>query len=208
MSLKRGVLLVIEGIDGAGKTTQADRLYEFLVNEGYDACRLAEPSNGTWGAQIRRAASEDKKRRDPEDEYRLFVLDRKENVEKNIGPALAQKRVVIMDRYYLSTMAYQGARDIDPERIRRENEAFAPIPDLVFYLCLSIDEGLTRIAQSRTAFTSFEQKSSLTKVKAIFDTYAARLSFVVTVDGTLSEDAIFDTIRDRVAALLSAISSR
>lgn len=206
-SISRGVLFVIEGIDGSGKSTQAGLLAEWLADEGYDTVRLREPTDGRYGTQIRRAAHANLRREDPEREYELFLLDRRENVEKNVGPALRDRRVVVLDRYYFSTMAYQGARGIDPERIRTENEAFAPVPDRVFYVSISVAEGLRRIARDRGGFTFFEREEYLTRVRDIFDGHMACLPFVVTVDGMGRRDAVFEQIRSAAAGFLDTLNA-
>ncbi len=205
--ISRGVLFVIEGIDGSGKTTQAQRLAHSLMHEGYDVASLREPTDGQWGKRIREAAHANERREDPGQEYRLFLLDRKENVEKNIGPALASRRVVILDRYYFSTMAYQGARGIDPERIRTENEAFAPVPDRVFFISITVSEGLLRISQDRGAFTSFEKEEYLNRVKDVFDTHVVCLPYVVSVDGMRGQDAVFNMISERAVEFLNTLAS-
>jgi dTMP kinase len=200
----RGALFVIEGIDGSGKTTQAKRLVDCLMAEGYDALSLREPGDSVWGDEIRRRAQGDARHDDPEEEYRLFILDRRQNVERNIRPALDRGRVVVLDRYYFSTMAYQGALGIDPDRIRRENEAFCPAPDLVFYVSIGVSEGLKRIGVDRGSFTSFEKGDYLEKVKAIFDERVAPLPFVVTVNGAADEDEVFTEIRTSALRYLAA----
>jgi len=203
----RGVLFVVEGIDGAGKSTQAARLAGYLSREGYDVVSFREPTDGRYGRKIREAAEANGRREDPEREYELFICDRRENVEKNIAPALAAGRVVVLDRYYFSTMAYQGARGIDPERIRTENEAFAPVPDRVFYISISVAEGLRRIARDREGFTFFEREEYLARVKEVFDGHMACLPFVVTVDGMCAEDAVFDRVREEADEFLDTVVS-
>ncbi len=206
--LKRGVLFVIEGIDGSGKTTQAKRLVETLSRRGYDAVYLREPTDGPSGAEIRRAAQDGTRQGDPEKEYRLFMLDRKENVADSIHPALSAGRVVVLDRYYFSTMAYQGALGLDPERIRRENEGFAPVPDRVFYLSMTVEEGLKRISRNRGSFTSFEKAEYLEKVKAIFDERVASLPYTVIIDGMNGQDDISDEIRTGALAFLESVTKQ
>ena len=206
-TISRGVLFVVEGIDGSGKSTQAARLAGYLDREGYDVVSFREPTDGKYGREIRDAAEANGRRRDPESEYELFIRDRRENVEKNIAPALAARRVVVLDRYYFSTMAYQGARGIDPERIRTENEAFAPVPDRVFYISVSVAEGLKRIARGRDGFTFFERGDYLVRVKEIFDGHMACLPFVVTVDGMGGEDAVFDRVREAADEFLDTVVS-
>ncbi len=205
--ISRGVLFVIEGIDGSGKTTQAERLADSLSADGYDVARLREPTDGRWGKEIREAAHANREREDPEREYRLFLLDRQENVRENITPALAAGKIVILDRYYFSTMAYQGARGLDPGRIRAENEAFAPVPDRVFFISITVAEGLRRISRGRDGFTSFEKEEYLGRVKEIFDEHLTCLPFVVTVDGMADMDAVAGEINRAAAEYLKTLAS-
>lgn len=165
--MKTGRLIVIEGIDGAGKTTQARLLVRRLRRRGF-ACRyLREPSRGRWGREIKRLARTAGSLT-PEEELGLFVKDRRENVARNIRPALQAGRIVVLDRYYFSTIAYQGAKGIDPERIRRMNERFAPRPDLVFILDVGAETGLARIAGRKIRDALFERASYLVRVRRLF----------------------------------------
>ncbi|MDH5682568.1 MAG: dTMP kinase, partial [Spirochaetota bacterium] len=126
----KGKLIVFEGIDGVGKSTQCELLEERLREKNHIVHRLKEPSDGQYGSQIRKLATEGK-RLSPEKEYELFILDRKENVEHNILPSLSRGEIIILDRYYYSTIAYQGALGLSEARVRQDNESFAPRPDLV-----------------------------------------------------------------------------
>jgi dTMP kinase len=142
-----------------------------LRRRGY-ACRyLREPSRGRFGREIRRLALRARSLT-PEGELQLFLKDRRENVERNIRPALAGGRIVILDRYYYSTIAYQGAKGIDPGRIRRLNERFAPRPDLVFILDLGPEAGLSRIAGRKTRDALFEKAAYLARVRKVFRSLA------------------------------------
>ncbi len=127
-----GILVAFEGIDGAGKTTQANRLAERLRAADIDFVQSKEPTSGKWGTLLRASATTG--RLSPEDELAAFVNDRREHVETLIRPALKAGKVVIVDRYYFSTVAYQGARGLDAAEVMRANEAFAPEPDLLVLL--------------------------------------------------------------------------
>ncbi|MGD9347860.1 MAG: dTMP kinase, partial [Candidatus Aminicenantes bacterium] len=142
--LLRGILIVFEGIDGAGKSTQAEILLKKLQDRGYPVVYYREPSDSKWGQEIKRKA-QFADSLTPQEELELFQKDREENVKNNLKPSLEKKKVVVLDRYYFSTMAYQGAKGIDPEYIRRRNEAFAVRPDLVFILDVAAGQGLERI---------------------------------------------------------------
>jgi len=186
-SASTGRLIVLEGIDGSGKSTQAGRLVERLGERGLEAILLREPSDGPWGRKIReKAASRDSLT--PEEELELFVKDRRENVERKIRPALDRGRIVVLDRYYFSTMAYQGAKGIDPVEIRRINEAFAVIPDLVIVLDIPADDGLERIAGRGRRDWLFEREDYLCRVREIFLTLDD--SYVRHVDASLPEDSV------------------
>jgi dTMP kinase len=165
---KKGFLISIEGIDGSGKTTQIRMLKEWLGRMHIDSVVLKEPTKGKYGAEITRLAHSHSLP-GPEKELELFMLDRIEDVEKNILPALNSGKIVIMDRYYGSNMAYQGAKGIDPEKIRQENEKFSPVPDLVLILDIEPGRGLSRIVNDRkSTLDHFESEEYLKKVRKIF----------------------------------------
>ena len=139
----KGYLIVIEGIDGTGKSTQATMLAEALRKSGREVVQSFEPTNGPWGKKLRDSATTG--RLSIEDELEYFINDRREHVEQLIIPTIKSGGIVILDRYYFSTMAYQGARGIDPEVIRVKNETFAPQPDTLIILDLDVDIALQRI---------------------------------------------------------------
>jgi len=165
--LQKGILIVFEGIDGSGKSTQAEILMKMLQKKGFDVVYFQEPSKGKWGRKIKKKALHPDSLA-PEEELDLFQKDRKENVEKNLKPALEKKRVVILDRYYYSTIAYQGAKGIEEKRIRKMNEEFAVQPDLVFILDIDPQKGLERIESRKKKYRLFEREEYLVKVREIF----------------------------------------
>ena len=164
--MSQGLFIVIEGIDGTGKSTQAKRLAEWFRARGREVVLSREPTDGPWGKKLRESATTG--RLSPEDELECFLYDRREHVEMTIKPALADGKVVILDRYYFSTMAYQGARGFDPAEIRRRNEAFAPQPDLLLILDLSIESAHGRIGSRGDTANEFEQRDTLTRCREIF----------------------------------------
>jgi dTMP kinase len=177
---RKGVLIAFEGIDGAGKTTQAHILSTYLQNRGHEVRILKEPTMGVWGRKI---ASMGRTGRNlsAEEESRYFLEDRKEDVQNRIRPALAQGKIVIMDRYYYSNMAYQGAKGMNPATIEEAN-SFAPKPDLVLLLDISPDTAKERIYQNRNGETNhFEER--LGPVRQIFLDIAKTHSEIKIIDG-------------------------
>ena len=103
-----GLFIVFEGIDGTGKTTQLHLLAEKLRQRGYAVVSTREPTEGVYGQKIRELFV-DRGAASPERELELFIADREQHVKETIEPALADGCIVLSDRYYLSTVAYQGA---------------------------------------------------------------------------------------------------
>ena len=196
-----GLLLVVEGIDGTGKSTLAKGLAQALKAKGYDAVLTFEPTYGTYGKKLRESFKS-KRRLSPEEELRLFTQDRMEHVKNLIMPSLGRGKIVISDRYYLSTMAYQGARGLDPEKIRKENESFAPVPHLAILLCLEPEEALKRITQKRGEVpNSFETLEYLRRVKEIFD--SLDLPFLERLDASLPPVEILSKAMELVTPLVA-----
>lgn len=166
-----GLLVAFEGADGVGKTTQAHLCADALNARGTAALFLYEPTRESeWGLRLRELMKSG--RGTPLEEFELFKKDRAYDVETNILPALAAGKVVCIDRYYLSSMAYQGAlgvAELSPERIRRENEAFAPEPDLLLYFDMPLEDALRRITANRgEALNTFEQADYQQRVRNVY----------------------------------------
>jgi dTMP kinase len=168
---KRGWLFVFEGIDGTGKSTQCSKMEEYLDSKEVPCVHLREPTNGIWGQKIRKILTVGRGNVTREEELSWFIEDRKEDVEKNILPALDQNKVVLLDRYYYSTAAYQGALGFNPDSIINDNEIFAPVPDRAYIFSATPKECLARIEKSREMQSSFEKLEYLQSVQKIFDTF-------------------------------------
>jgi len=162
----RGLFIVIEGIDGTGKSTQTRLLEDWLRAQGRTVVRDREPTDGPWGKRLRESAATG--RLSPGDELEYFLRDRREHVEGVITPALEAGTDVILDRYYFSNMAYQGARGFAPAEIRRRNEEFAPVPDVLLILDLPVDDAISRIGDRGDRVNEFEQRGSLERCREIY----------------------------------------
>ncbi len=144
----------------------------------------AEPSDGPTGRYIRSL----RVRPEPVEEERLFTEDRRHHVQKVIIPALKRGATVICDRYIYSSVAYQGARGIDPEKILAKNRQF-PAPDLIFLLEVTVDMALSRIGRGRSdGFSAFEGRSDLEAVHAIYSGISDPA--IHRMDGSLPPDEL------------------
>lgn len=198
---RQGCLVAVEGIDGAGKTTQCARLARALQERGWDVVGLREPTEGPYGRRIRELARSGRENVSVREEFELFLRDREENVRVNIRPALRRGAVVVLDRYYYSSIAYQGARGLDPDFIRRENEKIAPLADLVILLTIPVEWIGRRIEGARNqARDLFEKEDYLRRVKDLFD--QMQDPQIVRIDATADEDVVFQGIQNALEPLL------
>ena len=189
---------MIEGIDGTGKSTQARLLAEELRGRGHRVILSREPTDGAFGRRLRDSATSG--RLSAEEELQLFLQDRREHVETLIEPALRGGEIVILDRYYFSSMAYQGIRGFDPQEIRRANEDFAPRPDLLLLLDLSLDLALSRIGVRDGTANEFEQRDALHRCREVF--HSITDDFMRVIDASGPVEQIHQEILQTVATLL------
>jgi dTMP kinase len=198
-----GILIAFDGIDGAGKTTQVDLLRHALAAAGLSVVASKEPTSGPWGRRLRESAQTG--RLSLADELHAFVEDRKQHVAELIAPALARGDVVILDRYYFSTIAYQGSRGADVAAIERENKQIAPRPDATFFLDLSAEAAMDRIAITRGDTPNhFERVDSLRAIREIFLALAAGDPQIHILDARQTIDQIFSQVAGAVGDLLTA----
>ena len=160
---------------------------------------LKEPTSGPFGRQVRERARQG---RNLAAEMEILIKDRAEDVELNIAPALAEGRAVLMDRYILSTAAYQGALPGgDPEAILAANANF-PWPDATFLIEVEPSEGLGRVGRRGQIEAAFENAPYLSKVKEVYD----RLNppGLVRLNGMAPPDEVHAKITQVVADLMAS----
>jgi dTMP kinase len=168
----RGVLIALEGVDGAGKTTQALSLAATLARIGRQVLFTQEPTFGPSGRRLRDYLAGAERHLTAEEELDLFQADRREHVENTIRPALRRGWIVITDRYYYSSAAYQGALGLDPQAIIADSEAFAPRPDLVVIFTLPLSMALARRQDAHGGEVQVtEVPAYLEKVAALYDRF-------------------------------------
>lgn len=190
----KGKLIVIEGIDGSGKSTCAKNLAEKLNSINIKTIYTFEPTHSHYGAKLREGMlSEDL---DAEEELLLFVKDRKEHIEYMIKPALEEGYFIILDRYFYSSIAYQGAKGIDINRIMNLHKDFIIKPDIVFIFHLPIDIALNRIISKRGIADRFENGTYLKKVDKIFHSFNEPFIYHIDTDKDIKiiNDELFNIL--------------
>ena len=192
--MNRGRLIAFEGIDGCGKSTQLERLAASLRALGYEVVETGEPTPGPTGRRIREMARSGRELA-PDQELRWFVEDRRAHVAELIEPALRKGCLVLTDRYYLSTVAYQGARGLDAQQILTDSEAEFPVPDLVLLLQIRPDRALERVRERGGVIEGvFERQDFLEQVAAIFG----------EIDRPYLERVVADGEPDEVEAIIAS----
>lgn len=205
--------IVIEGLDGAGTTTQSRRLVEAL-RENAEAVLSREPSDGPIGTLIRQMLSmrvvapthDGFKPVNRESLALLFAADRLDHVDSLIEPALERGAYVISDRYYHSSLAYQGdideSDDFDFEWVRTLNER-ARVPDLTVFLEAPVELCLERMAERATR-DIYESRQKLERLAARYDQVMSALAdheHIVRLDASESIESLHATILEHVRNL-------
>ena len=196
--MARGKFIVFEGIDGAGKTTQIARLAEALSGAGRTVYTTAEPTESVIG-DLLRAALSGKDDRTPAEMAALFALDRIGH-NREIAAQLAAGKDVICDRYYYSSLAYQGSL-CDYEWVRRMNCSCPDIrrPDLCVFLDLTTDQALSRIAVRGIEAEIYEKRETLSLFRDTFLRILRTLpDSVAVVDASGSVDEVAAAVRAAV----------
>ncbi|MGM1018146.1 MAG: dTMP kinase [Actinomycetota bacterium] len=208
MTEARGFWITLEGGDGSGKTTQADRLQSWLADSGRTVVRTREPGGSDVGHLIREIVLHHRGDIAPRAEALLYAADRAHHVATVVRPALDRGDIVIQDRYLDSSVAYQGAgRVLDPAEVRELSlwAAEGALPDLTVLLDLdphlararldSDDKPFDRLEAERIDFHDRVRNAYLALAAAEPDRF-------LVLDAAESPDAIAEAVRERIAAAL------
>jgi dTMP kinase len=168
---RKGYFFVLEGIDGSGKTSACKILLERLRHDGFDTVYLREPTTESpWGKEIRQRSP--KGELSPSEELELFIKDREWHIQNKIIPALVAGQIILMDRYFFATGAYQsGVTGIPWKEILRMNreDIHAPEPDIIFILDVDAETGLARATgRENKANLQFEKIDRLIGVRQVY----------------------------------------
>ena len=195
--------IVFEGIDGSGKSVQADHCCNWLTELAWTPIRLCEPSFGKYGLEIRERLM----RREPltrDEQVELFTLDREDHVKRKVRPLLEfvaanPNFVIVQDRYYLSAPAYQAYSTTEMYQLLKQQQSIAPKPDLVLLLDISAASAIRRLTTSRESRSIFEDVRVLERVRQNYLFLAREGSEPVEI---VDADRYVTEVQSTVSALL------
>ena len=200
MSDRKGLFIVFEGIDGSGKTTICKMLEEFLRSEGFNVFFTSEPTHGEYGKIIREKL---RLGMDPIEAVLLFALDRYYHV-KEIRRLLEKGYIVICDRYYYSSLAYQGALlgENFLEYIESVHRPFILDPDVTFLLDVDPRTGLSRVKNMRDIVEIYEEVKLQEKIRELYLKIAQKHDFIV-INAEKSVENVFSEVLKHVKKMLN-----
>lgn len=191
--MEQGKLIIIEGIDGCGKSTHAKLLTDFLLKQGKKVLHTKEPSYGQLGLLLREYL---KKNTPSVADALLFTADRAEHIAFEIKPALDSGKIVVCERYMYSTIAYQAAQGLSIEWLKELN-SFAVKPDVIILLDLEPEISAKRISTNE----KFENVEFLKKVRENYLKLAVEENFEI-VDASGKKEEVQKEIQKIVLAKL------
>jgi dTMP kinase len=209
--MKPGIFIVIEGIDGSGKGIQSKLLYNWLKKKGQAVWLTREPTLTTELGEIVRSALKYGKIK-PGNLALLFATDRafhSNDIEKKIKEGV----IVISDRYYYSSLAYQGAQGLDEKWLKSINK-FSLKPDVVLYLDISPDLGLKRISSNESLRSITKEKEYLEKKKYLkivrknYTELALNIPFFFTIDADKPVKNVQSDMRRVIGRFFKNISKK
>jgi dTMP kinase len=208
----RGIFITFEGGDGAGKTTQMKLLGEFLQTKGHGVTVTREPGGTALGSQIRELVLHSREHIAPRAEALLYAADRAHNVATVVRPALERGDIVLQDRYFDSSVAYQGSgRVLGAEEIKQISmwAADGLVPDLTVLLDLDQAAASERLKAQDKPFDRFESEKAEFHEKvrhAFLQIAAAEEERFLVVDASKPVDEIAAAIAQRVSVLVDTLN--
>lgn len=197
MIILKGILIVLEAVKTTEKLKQAVRLYRWLKSEGYDVVLTSQYwTEGRIGRNMEALLDGVK---NPVMETLLFAADRAEHIEKLIKPALESGKIVICDRYYHSSIAFQSASGLDESWVMEVNRHFIK-PDIVLYI-----DSNQEFDGEKKRIRTYHDSEMQRKAREMYDKMAEK-GEIIRIPANGNSDEIFSRIRKIVSEKLSSIA--
>lgn len=191
--------IAFEGLNGSGKSTQMKLLKQRFQEQKIPFISTDEPTNGEWGKKIREFISTpDLKGETPEHIQILYILDRKEDIESNIQPALQSNKTVLAERYFLSTLAYGEATGISWKRLlvlhkQLIGQEFSQ-PDVTFLFDIEPMAAFERLQKSGGVLDYFETLERLRKIREAYLKLSKNFNNIHIINAEVKPEKIHEQI--------------
>ena len=193
---KKGIFIVIEGLDGSGKTTQA-RVLAKKLSQDHQVLLTAEPSKGKIGTFIRESCLYENHRLPTEAEALLFAADRIEHMQNELKTALKEGKLVICDRYTYSSLAYQGRAGLSLDWIKTINSR-ALQPDFSIFIDCPPERVIERLKRKKSVMETLQTQQ---KVRQVYLKYVEK-GELIRLDGDRSKEEVAEELYSMVLGLL------
>jgi dTMP kinase len=190
-----GKFIVIEGLDGSGKSAQVDLIINYLKEKGKEVVVTKEPTTDSEAGRKVRQALKKEITVEPLELQGLYVQDRKEHLENKVIPALKEGKFVVSSRYAFSTFAYGYSDGLDVDLLVKMNDNFL-LPDLTLIINVSPDSCMERIEDRGEPKELFEKKEKLAKVNEIYKKIPDMFENVAMVNGERPIQEVFEDVKN------------
>lgn len=210
---KTGILITIEGIDGAGKSTLAQGLAQHLTQQQYPVLLTKEPGATPLGKQLRTIVQTQETALDPKAEYLLFAADRAQHFASLVVPHLKNNGIVISDRMADSSLVYQGyGRGLSKDMIAHINTWTMQniTPDITLYLRVPYATARERLSHRNQQLTAFEKEHEtfLQRLIVGFDELLLNNPRCIVIDGTSTPESVTRLSIEKVMTWITKHAAR
>jgi len=196
-----GKFIVLEGLDGSGKSAQVDLVIDFLQKAGKDVVVTKEPTMDSEAGRKIKQALRKEMQIDPLELQKLYTQDRREHLQNKVIPALKAGKYVVSSRYAFSTFAYGYSSGLDVNLLIDLNKEFL-LPNLTIIVDVDPESCIKRIESRGEPKEFFEELGKLTKVNELYKRMPAMFENVILVDGRKSISEVFENIKKVISNIL------
>ena len=195
-----GKFIVVEGLDGSGKSSQVDLVVDFLKESGKEVILTKEPTMDSEAGRKIKQALRKEIIVDPLELQGLYTQDRREHLQNKVIPALKEGKYIVSSRYAFSTFAYGYSDGLDVGELVKMNEEFL-LPDLTIIVDVKPESCVARIENRGEPVELFEKLEKLSKVNEIYKKTPSMFENVVVIDGERSIGEVFEDIKKEIIKL-------